>query len=280
MSNVSAGFRFRPIRGFRVFEEVVDQLTYAIRSGAYDEGDWLPTLDELSLQMQTSRPSIGEAVRLLVSAGVLETKRGMSGGIVVRNSAIPSSVLGLSRPPFPQSVQDLVEARRPVELALAQLAGQRATEDDFAAIGRTIDMLPPARGNPSEWVRANVLFHYGVAKAARSETLAMYSHEIMEQLAILLDSFDERFVAYEHTLWVHNETLAALRSRDPTRIATIMDDHLRELEVTTAGCTAAGPAQSPVARRDLAVATRRRVEQTRPARGIARRTDGGRAGTS
>jgi GntR family transcriptional regulator, transcriptional repressor for pyruvate dehydrogenase complex len=264
-SDRGMSFRFWPIQGYRVFEEVVDQLTYAIRSGAFEPGDRLPTLDELAVEMQTSRPSIGEAVGLLVSAGVLETKRGTSGGTVVKSSVIPPSVLGLSRPPHRPSVQDLVEARRPIDLALAQLAGQRATEDDFAAISRAVDMLAPARGNPSDWVRANDLFHYEIARAARSETLAMFSHQIMEQLAILLDSFDERFVNYDHTIWVHAETLAALRSRDPGRITSIMDDHLHELEVTTVETASLGRAKKQPEHRRVSARTLQRVGRRAPA---------------
>ena len=208
-------FRFEPIRGYRVFEDVLDQLTYAIRSGVYEPGDRLPPLEELAQAMNTSRPSVSEAVGLLVSAGVVETKRGQSGGTVVKTSVVPRSVLGFSRSRHQPSVQDLLEARRPIDLALAQLAGQRATEENFEAIQRTIAMLPPARHNPPAWVHANDLFHYEVARAARSSALAMYSHQIMEQLAMLLDSFDERFVHYEHTVWVHTETLAALTVTRP-----------------------------------------------------------------
>ena len=93
-------------------------------------------------------------------------------------------------------------------------------------------LLAPARGKPAEWVRANDLFHYEIARAARSPRLARYSHEIMEELAILLDGFDEKYTDYAHTVHIHEETLRALRSRDPARIVAVMDDHLGELEDT------------------------------------------------
>jgi DNA-binding GntR family transcriptional regulator len=79
-------------------------------------------------------------------------------------------------------------------------------------------------------VRANDLFHYEMSRAARSPRLALYAHQIMEELAILLDGFDERYTNFEHTVHVHTATLEALRSRDPARIAAVMDDHLGELE--------------------------------------------------
>jgi DNA-binding GntR family transcriptional regulator len=50
---------------------------------------------------------------------------------------------------------------------------------------------------------------------------------------VLLDGFDEKFTDYEHTVRVHQETLEALRDGDPARIASIMDDHLSELEKVT-----------------------------------------------
>jgi GntR family transcriptional repressor for pyruvate dehydrogenase complex len=223
---------FHPVRGARLFEDVVDQITYAIRRGRYRPGDRLPGIEELAELMATSRPTVREAVALLARTGVLTVRRGQGGGVVVATASIPVQVLGLSRAGRRATLAELTEARRPIEQELARLAGQRATEENFRAMARAVDMLAPTRGRPAEWVRANDLFHYEMARAARSPRLALYAHQIMEELAILLDGFDEKYTDYDHTVHIHTETLRALRSRDPGRIAAVMDDHLTELETT------------------------------------------------
>lgn len=221
---------FSPVRGGRLYEDVVDQITYAIRRGRFVEGDRIPNIDDLAALLGTSRPTVREAVSLLADAGVLRVKRGHTGGIEVATSVVPTRVLALSRAGHSSTLAELTEARRPVEQELARLAGHRATEENFHALAGAIALLAPARGKPAEWVRANDLFHYEIARAARSPRLARYSHEIMEELAILLDGFDEKYTDYAHTVHIHEETLRALRSRDPARIVAVMDDHLGELE--------------------------------------------------
>jgi len=223
---------FVPVRGGRLHEDVVDQITYAIRRGRFVAGDRLPGIDDLAAMLGTSRPTVREAVGLLAGAGVLRVTRGHTGGIDVATSIVPPGVLALSRAGHRATLAELTEARRPVEQELARLAGQRAAEENFAALSAAIDLLAPARGKPAEWVHANDLFHYEIARAAHSPRLARYSHELMEELAILLDGFDEQYTDYEHTVHIHQETLRALRSRDPGRIAAVMDDHLGELEDT------------------------------------------------
>ena len=123
---------FRPIIGSRAFEEVVDQLSHAVHTGLYEVGTRLPTIDELSKAMEVSRPTVGEAVRVLARAGVLKVKRGASGGIVVISSVIPPAILKLSSRRMASDMRELVEARRPVELELVRLAVMRATDADFA----------------------------------------------------------------------------------------------------------------------------------------------------
>lgn len=221
---------FGPVRGRRLFEDVVDQITYAIRRGRYRPGDRIPGIDELAESMETSRPTVREAVALLAEHGVVRVRRGQGGGIAVASATIPVEVLALSRAGRRSTLVELTEARRPVEQELARLAGLRATEENFQAMAEAVAMLGPARGHPAEWVRANDLFHYEMARAARSPRLALYAHQIMEELAILLDGFDERYTDFEHTVHVHTATLEALRLRDPARIVAVMDDHLGELE--------------------------------------------------
>jgi GntR family transcriptional repressor for pyruvate dehydrogenase complex len=221
---------FVPVRPAGAVQDVVGQISYAIRRGEYRPGDRLPGLDDMAAALGTSRPTVRAAYGLLVREGVLDVRRGHNGGAIVRSATVPVSVLNAAGLAPTAPVRELLEARRPVETTLAHLAGRRAQLSDLTAMAEAIELLGPARGNPTEWTRANDLFHYHMAAAAGSARLARYAHELMAELAILLDDFDEQYVDFEHTVWVHSETLAAIRSRDERRIDIVMDEHLRELE--------------------------------------------------
>ena len=87
------GLRFHRISAARAHEEVIDQITFAIRSGLLKPGDRLPTIEILAEMTEVSKPVIGEAVRVLRDHGVLESKRGVQGGVSVVSEDIPLSLM-------------------------------------------------------------------------------------------------------------------------------------------------------------------------------------------
>ena len=74
---------FEPVSSRRTFEEAVEQIAERIKSGDLHVGDRLPSERELAGIMRISRPTLREAVKTLVEAGVLEVRRGQSGGIFI-----------------------------------------------------------------------------------------------------------------------------------------------------------------------------------------------------
>lgn len=225
-------WRFYPISNPRAFEEVVDQITFAIRSGAFRPGQRLPLVEELSETMGVSRPTIGEAIRVLSQAGVLVSQRGAAGGVTVVSDNIPDTMIMRQPSGWREAAQrELIEARRPIEMKLALLAGERATEADFAAMRYAIDQLSAdPRADRLRRINYDHLFHYAMGRAARSELLAYYQHQVLEQLYFGLREVidDEKHV--QNIAELHEDTLNALMSRSPARIEAAMDRHLRWME--------------------------------------------------
>lgn len=233
--------RFHPILGSRNHEEVVDQVTLAIRAGKYTVGDFLPTIEEMALRMGVSKPTVGEALNVLAAAGVVAKKRGSKGGVVVLSAVVPQEVLGLAASARELTPQELVEARRPVELQLCLLAGQRATQADFdqldVAVSDLVDARDSAEERPEMWAYHDHLFHYLIARTARSEGLAQYQHEIMEQLSKKMSDYFLADESPDTVIELHRETAIAIQSRKPSGIRTAVDRHLRPLEEYVDGLT-------------------------------------------
>lgn len=222
---------FHPIEGPKASIEVVDQISAAISSGRFLPGSRLPNIDELARAMDVSRPTVGDALRMLAKAGVIETRRGNSGGVLVTSSIVPPRVLRLSRPRVAHTLSALVEARRAVEMELALLACLRATDDDFAEMERSVEMLRASVGDPRHWVQANNLFHYAIGRAARSPVLSQFQHEVIREMTDLLDGWNaEYYAGADRVIGMHESTLEALRSRDLARVREAMADHLHDAE--------------------------------------------------
>lgn len=230
---LNADVPFYHISTARAHEEVIDQITFAVRSGLLRVGDRLPTIDMLAKLTGVSKPVIGEAIKVLRDNGVLESKRGATGGVTVVSEDVPVTLIRLRAKWREAALAELVEARRPIEMELALRAGERASAEDLAVMADSVVRLERAvaeGGEPSMLRHLNHLFHYSFGRAARSEMLAYYQHQILGRIAVLLHDYYIHDEDPELVIKTHWETLAAIESQDESEIRRAMDFHLANLE--------------------------------------------------
>ena len=233
-----ARWHFHPIISARAHEEVVGQIIFAILSGAYAPKDRMPNIDALARMMNVSKPVIGEALKLLTKAEVVQTRRGINGGLTVTTNQIPDEIMALAVPLRHLGVAEILEARRPIELQLAILASERATDGDFAIMQDCIDRLREHKASKLPVrIRFDHLFHYTIGRTAQSGALALYQHQILEHLFVRMRNYFADIEVVEAVVSVHELTLAAIRSGDRTEIEKAIDEHLTPLEQAVAAMT-------------------------------------------
>jgi GntR family transcriptional repressor for pyruvate dehydrogenase complex len=222
---------FRPMHDARMHERVVDQITFAIRSGVYRVGDRMPSVEQMAHDMQVSKPTVGEAIRVLSEFGVVKSRRGVHGGVTVVSDNIPITLLLLTKGTAKSSLRELLEARRPVEMEIARLAAERALPADLEAMQDSIDRL---LGEPSEsWtVRLHFdhFFHYAMGRAARSDMLAYYQHQILEGITVLVEDYFANVEDPTVVAELHRRTLDAIRDGATADVDGVMNEHLAYLE--------------------------------------------------
>lgn len=222
---------FQPIADPRVHQRVVDQITFAIRSGAYGIGERLPSVEQLARDMDVSKPTVGEAIRLLGDRGVVKSQRGVNGGVTVVDDNIPITLLQLTVGESERSLQELIEARRPVEMQIARLAAQRADASDIEAMELSIDRLVAHVGGDGESrLHFDHFFHYAMGRAARSDMLAYYQHQILQGITVLLHDFFLNQENPEIVVDLHRRTLDAIKGGKLQQVDRVMDEHLAYLE--------------------------------------------------
>ncbi|AWW74432.1 GntR family transcriptional regulator [Erythrobacter sp. KY5] len=223
---------FFPISGARAFEEVAEQLTFVIRSGAYEVGDRLPNIDELSRLMSVSKPTVGQGLKLLVDAGLVRVIRGVNGGAEVLSNAPPTKPLSDASPTKNFSFQKLVEARKPIEIEIALLASKNGSEKDFRKLQETVQLLAKHQlGEQSEKTFYDQQFHYLLGRISRNQVLARYQHQILERLYYEMarrDFFSKEDI--QSVIDWHTDTLNALRKGDRKKIVKVVSGHLAPLE--------------------------------------------------
>jgi GntR family transcriptional repressor for pyruvate dehydrogenase complex len=221
---------FRPVRVPKVSDEVVAAIVDAIRSGLYEPGDKLPRERDLAATLEVSRANVREAVRVLERAGILSVRRGNAGGAVVETRWIPSEIVKEVEGEKYLTLQTVLEVRRPLELAAALLAAERATEDDLRELRRLVSLLDGLMSEPDEFVAVDTQFHLKVADAARNSILAGYVISMWSRFLMLRAHYPTGHVDLNRARENQQRMLAALESRDPKRITEAVDEHVGSSE--------------------------------------------------
>lgn len=146
-----------------------------IRSRELGPGAQLPGHRELAATYVVSVGSVREAISMLISEGLIETRAGR-GTYVVQGGGAP---LGGGSPPWDardrplerSEVEELIEAREVIEAQLASLAAERASREHVDRLRRAVAGMEAAAASPADYPDADVEFHIALAEAAGNRFL-------------------------------------------------------------------------------------------------------------
>ena len=227
-----AGTAFRPVATRRAFEEITSQIRAQLARQALRTGDRLPSERNLADQFGVSRNTLREALRSLEIAGLLELKKGATGGAFIREGGGDAVVAGLSdlyrlgniRP------QHLTEARILIGTEVARLACARRTSADLKALEKNVAEAETATkaGDLGRRAEIHYEFHSLLARAAKNPVLTILTDALMEMTRHFVEA-----VGYQPNPYVmpsRKRLLAALRAKDGDAAAKEMASMLKRLQ--------------------------------------------------
>lgn len=176
----------RPINKTNLADTAIEAIRSEILAKRWAVGEKLPNEASLSTMLSVSRGTVREAVRVLASQGLLETRQGSGTYVLSRIDA--SRPLTMARR---SSLRDQFEARCALDVEGARLAAIRKTPEIIARLR----MLLAERGNyeggnPADFIDRDLAFHKAVIAAsgnrAMSEIYDFFSTSITETIAATL----------------------------------------------------------------------------------------------
>jgi len=168
-------------------DEVVQKVSQAIQLGLFLDGEQLPPETEFAAQLGVSAMTLREALATLRQQGLVETRRGRTGGTFVRRPAAPplevlrERLRGMTT----STLRDLIDEQFAVSGAAAKLAADRAAAGSVRRLHAYVHQLSGATSLGSQ-IRADSRFHIEVAIASQSERLTRLEVGLQTQLAELL----------------------------------------------------------------------------------------------
>lgn len=154
-------------------DEIVQRITEAIHLGLLDDGERLPVEVDLAAQFGVAPMTVREALAALRDEGLVETRRGRSGGSFVRRPAGPpvEQLKARLADMSGSELRDLFDEHTAVAGQAARLAAGRAAPYAVRRLFALTDQLGAA-ATVGARIRADSRFHIQLAVAAQSARLA------------------------------------------------------------------------------------------------------------
>jgi DNA-binding FadR family transcriptional regulator len=217
---------FGPIRTVNAFEQLIERIGRAIKLGLLRPGERLPAERRLAEQLELSRSTVREALRVLYEAGYLEARRG---GVFVAQTlptpprADPAGILTDAA-----ALHDLVAFRMCLELGAAELAAERASESDCDRLARLIDEADSHAGDGTyaAYRAADSRFHITLARISGSIRIAdelTQLHATFTDLLLMIPHSDE---VLANSTAQHRRVLGAITMHDAELARLAMREHL------------------------------------------------------
>ncbi|HEV7268266.1 MAG TPA: FadR/GntR family transcriptional regulator [Falsiroseomonas sp.] len=222
----------RLVRPKRMYEQIAEQIEALIRDGTFAPGKRLPGERELADRVGISRPSLREALIALETAGLIETR--MGDGTYVRADIGPTPVFPLAtgRDLGPGTLEQF-EARRALECAAAELAAQRASAADRAALQSSLDRMTALVERLENPAAEHLVFHTGLVDAAHNQILSRVVRELWRARQGAMWEVLRRRVenpeSWRAGLIFRGQLMEALAARDGPAARALMEAHFHRV---------------------------------------------------
>lgn len=153
-----------------IVDQIINTLTESIIRGDFKSGSKLPSEFELMEQMQVSRNSLREAMKILATMGIVEIKRGDGTYICSQvnpslfDKVVYSMIYDLS------SSEELLELRQVLDEATLQLAMEKITPEEIARLQESIEQMKQAcgSGDIEKMQKCDIEFHMMLIESCKN----------------------------------------------------------------------------------------------------------------
>jgi len=229
---MSKKFPFKQVRRARLSEDVADQIKAAIFDGLLEPGDSLPSERELGKMFGVGRPTIREALRILHVMGLIDISAGIRGSTIRKVDL--TQYLDTIREQLTymihvdeQSIQNVLEIRKYVELGIAHSAARNATKKDLEDLEQLLREMEAHGTDIHAYFPFAVEFHKKLALASGNSIFYILWNMFQDILLrgympVLEDLFPD---GPQGLLRANRILLSAIRSGDPSKIDQAMELH-------------------------------------------------------
>jgi len=207
-----------PMAARNLHGHVVQVLGQRIVGGGIKQGEVLPPEAAMAEEMDVSRTSLREAMKVLSAKGLVEARPKV--GTRVRDARfwnqLDADVLAWRCASMPTSdfVQKLSEMREIIEPAAAASAARHRTVTQLKRMQSAFDAME-ASHDPESWTSADIDFHEAILAATGNELLISLFSVIETALGSYFTMSAHTAANFKYSLPQHRAVLQAIRDKEP-----------------------------------------------------------------
>jgi len=209
-----------------ISEQVAGHLRDYIISHSLQPGDRLPTEAELADQFGVSRSSIREAVKVLESTGVVQSRP--RHGIRVKRVSTRhlTDQLRFLLALDGVSLREMGAARLAIEKASIPMIAQNADEEDFRRMSAAIARGRELTDRGEVYSDADLEFHLALGRATKNRVMQGLAGMLQEFFAAVAVQVSPDKEKQHKSLDEHQQIYEALRARNAVAAQNMLDIHL------------------------------------------------------
>ena len=227
--SASAKPRFRSLgRKDDLVEKVVLAIEGEIAKRRLHVGAKLPPEREFAERLGVSRTVVREAVRILVTKGLLETRHGIGTTVRELNHEQISKPLTLFLRTSGReiTIEHLHQVRSMLEVVSAGLAAELSSPADVADLQTICAEMRAAEHDNSRFAAKDAEFHRRLSVATQNPLITLLLDSMNELMVEIRHIVGNQQGLYERVMEGHTRIAEAVAAKDPEKARTAMRDHL------------------------------------------------------
>ncbi len=208
-------------------DSLISEIQKMVEVGEIRVGQRLPSETEIAARFGVGRSTVRESMKALASMGIVEICPGRGTFLKEPSQQQLADALAARIRLRDSRATEVYEARKTIEVELAALAAERATERDLDAIARALDDMRATLRVHEEFTAADVRFHLAIAQAAKNALLEQFYSFAGDLVTNVIQEITRLPNVKERSIELHAATFEAIKRRDPAAARASILKHMR-----------------------------------------------------
>lgn len=218
------------IRNRRLSEKVAEEIKAIINKTGLNPGDLLPAETDLARDLEVSRTTVREALRILELGGLIQTRQGKGSTVTLPNTQFLQEALAKLVNDRGTEFEYLMQAREILEPAVAKMAALEATSEQINRIKERFNRARQKVEEGSYSVEDSIAFHHEIMNSIGNTLLSSLTKmviSLIERSTHLTFNIPTR---PRNSLLEHERILKAIIKKDSLEAEYAMQCHLKQVK--------------------------------------------------